>query len=382
MLVRRTLAALGLGMAASLAPVAAALRPDVAPALLYRLHLIRRGFGAGALAIAVWNAFRYPTRGQIGAIPLTALVSSGAWLYPTRVFVTLDFPARIEATAADLGSAETVLGFADGELAVAWPLSILKPHHLINDQVSDRPLLVTYCPLCRTAIAFDAVVDGQALTFEVSWLIRGNMLMRDRETGSIWQQATGEALAGPLAGKRLAICLIEQTTWEAWSTTYPRTLVCAKPTLASLGIIQLLPFGVMTERFSRASFILPGFHSADSRLPSRAEVAGLAIGGQSRAYPLTMGESSLIVDSLGGQSLVVSYDHRADNVRAFAAPDARGRGLTVEGETIIERGGPGRWSRQGEPLVADLPSLTRIPVARQWWMSWVEFNPETTVYGG
>jgi hypothetical protein len=380
MLVRRSLAAIGLGLIASLAPVGAALRPTVAPALLYRLHVIRRGLGAGALALAAANAFAHPTRGQIGAIPFTALAAVGAWIYPTRVFVTLDRPGRVGAAEADVAPEETVLGCADGSAAVAWPLGILKPHHLINDVVGDRPLLVTYCPLCRTAIAFDAVVRGQALTFEVSWLIRGNMLMRDRETGSIWQQATGEALAGPLAGECLTICLAEQTTWAAWRADYPETQVCAKPSLASLGIIQLLPFDGMTGRFGRASFILPGFHSADSRLPSRVEVAGVAIDGDARAYPLTAGRSSVVADSLGGVSLVVSYDHKVDNVRAFAAPDGRHAALAVEGDAIVARGGSGRWSLRGEPLVAGVASLERLPVARQWWMSWVEFHPETSVY--
>lgn len=35
---------------------------------------------------------------------------------------------------------------------------------------------------------------------------------------------------------------------------------------------------------------------------------------------------------------------------------------------------------RGEPLVSGMPPLPRLPVARRWWMSWVEFDPETSVY--
>jgi hypothetical protein len=75
---------------------------------------------------------------------------------------------------------------------------------------------------------FRAEIDGKPLDFDSSssgFGLRGmNFVMRDRDTGSAWQQATGEAFEGPLKGKRLTIVPFEITTWGEWRTRYPQTM--------------------------------------------------------------------------------------------------------------------------------------------------------------
>lgn len=46
----------------------------------------------------------------------------------------------------------------------------------------------------------------------------------DHNTGSIWSQPIGEAIAGPLKGSRLDVVPSTLTTWEAWHTSHPDTL--------------------------------------------------------------------------------------------------------------------------------------------------------------
>jgi hypothetical protein len=59
------------------------------------------------------------------------------------------------------------------------------------------PIAVTYCPLCNSAMVFDARIDGAPHTFGVSGKLRhSDMVMYDRETETWWQQATGEAIVG------------------------------------------------------------------------------------------------------------------------------------------------------------------------------------------
>ena len=45
----------------------------------------------------------------------------------------------------------------------------------------------------------------------------------DHETGSIWSQPIGEAIAGPLKGQQLELLPSTLTTWEAWRTAHPDT---------------------------------------------------------------------------------------------------------------------------------------------------------------
>jgi Protein of unknown function (DUF3179) len=95
--------------------------------------------------------------------------------------------------------------------SVVYPRRIIGRHELANDEAIDGagqrvPFGVSYCSLCRTAVAFDRRVDGRVLTFKTSGLLLGaNKVMADDETGSLWQQATGLAIAGPLTGSQLSL---------------------------------------------------------------------------------------------------------------------------------------------------------------------------------
>ncbi len=85
-----------------------------------------------------------------------------------------------------------------------YPLSILTRHEIVNDRFGDVPVVVSYCPLCNTAATYDARVDGEVLRFGVSGLLRkSDLVMWDGATTSLWQQITGEAVVGELAGTRL-----------------------------------------------------------------------------------------------------------------------------------------------------------------------------------
>ena len=49
--------------------------------------------------------------------------------------------------------------------------------------------------------------------------------MTDRETGTTWSKATGEAVAGPLSGKNLEQVPSLVSFWFAWKDFYPDTLL-------------------------------------------------------------------------------------------------------------------------------------------------------------
>ena len=77
-------------------------------------------------------------------------------------------------------------------------------HEIVNDNVGGVPVAVTYCPLCNSAIVFDARVDGKALQFGTTGNLRNSdLVMYDRTTESWWQQFLGEAIVGDLTGKKL-----------------------------------------------------------------------------------------------------------------------------------------------------------------------------------
>ncbi len=114
--------------------------------------------------------------------------------------------------------------------ALAYPERILGRHELANDHLAGEPVVVSYCTLCRTPRAFDRRVAGRTLTFVTSGLlIRSNKIMLDRETSTLWQQLTGEAIAGPLKGQRLTELPLETTTLADWQARHPASAVVDKP---------------------------------------------------------------------------------------------------------------------------------------------------------
>ncbi len=91
-----------------------------------------------------------------------------------------------------------------GETEKFYPYTILVWHEVVNDTIEGEAVVVTFCPLCASAIVFDAVVSGKKETFGVSGkLYESNLLMYDRDTESLWSQIRGEAVVGKKTGKKL-----------------------------------------------------------------------------------------------------------------------------------------------------------------------------------
>lgn len=192
---------------------------------------------------------------------------------------------------------------------------------------------------------YAATVQGQRLTFEVLGVWRRNLIMRDRETGTAWQQATGAALAGPLQGARLELLGGEQTTWANWQERYPETAVSIEPPQPPQGLLSFSRLESLLDLFT-TRFMTPGLNRNDGRLPSHIEVAGLTVRGESRAYPLPqLREQPIIHDTLGDKAITVRYVPDADSVTVHFENDDR-------------------------PL----------HVKRQYWLGWSEFHPGASIW--
>jgi hypothetical protein len=117
-----------------------------------------------------------------------------------------------------------------GEAARAYPVRYLMWHEIVNDAVGGLPIAVTYCPLCNSAMVFDARVDGVLHTFGVSGKLRhSDMIMYDRETQSWWQQAVGEGIVGDHAGARLRQLPGWMESWGEFRARNPDGLVMDEP---------------------------------------------------------------------------------------------------------------------------------------------------------
>ena len=130
-----------------------------------------------------------------------------------------------------LADREPVLTYEHpGEVPRAYPIRYLMWHEIVNDVIGGLPIAVTFCPLCNTAMVFDARVNGVTHSFGVSGKLRhSDMIMYDRETESWWQQATAEAVVGVHMGAQLTQLPGWMESWAEFRTRNPDGLVMDEP---------------------------------------------------------------------------------------------------------------------------------------------------------
>lgn len=118
-----------------------------------------------------------------------------------------------------------VIGVVQGDKARAYPIQFLGYHHFVYDDIDGKDILVTYCTVCRTGRVYSPIVEGKKAQFRLVGMDHFNAMMEDASTKSWWQQATGEAVTGPLKGKQLPEIYSTQTSLAAWIKLYPHTLI-------------------------------------------------------------------------------------------------------------------------------------------------------------
>lgn len=164
------------------------------------------------------------------SIAFSEILSGGP---PKDGIPAIDDPQFVSVSEADewLEDLEPVTVFQEGDDVRVYPFQILIWHEIVNDVVGGRPVAVTFCPLCNTAIVFDATVNGQRLDFGTTGRLRfSNLLMYDRQTETWWQQASGDAVIGELLGTQLTFLPASYISWANARDTYPDAQVLSRET--------------------------------------------------------------------------------------------------------------------------------------------------------
>jgi hypothetical protein len=119
-----------------------------------------------------------------------------------------------------------VLGVVVNGEPRAYPHNLLWWHEIINDVLGGRPILVTYCPLTGSGLAYDPVIAEQHLNFGTSGLLfHNNLVMFDRATQSLRSQMRVEAICGSFSGTVPGLLPVVQSTWSAWKALHPDTTI-------------------------------------------------------------------------------------------------------------------------------------------------------------
>jgi hypothetical protein len=161
-----------------------------------------------------------------------------------------------------------------------YPYNILVWHEIVNDVIEGKSLVVTFCPLCGSAIVFDAEVGGTAETFGVSGkLYESNLLMYDKTTESLWSQIIGEAVVGERTGAKLSVYPSQVISFKNLKARYGEAQVLSVKTGYSRDY-AFYPYGDYNEN---ADLIFP-VSVSDNRFPAKEIMYIVNVGEKSAAF--------------------------------------------------------------------------------------------------
>ena len=330
-----------------------------------------------------------------GTVPLSEIRSGGP---PPDGIPPIDEPVfESVASAGDwLGEADPVMLVEAGGEVRGYPLAILTFHEIVNDTIGGVDVVVTYCPLCNSGLAFVREVDDRPQSFGTSGrLWRSNLVMYDRATRSLWSQFTGEAIVGPRTGEVLERLPMQIVGFAELAERWPEAPVLSRDT----GIDR--PYGdnpYVGYESSDEPFLFDG--ETGGPLPQMARV--VTAGGEEDpvAYPWErLAAERVISDEIAGTDAVVLWSEGAASAvdgpviaestdvgqaGVFRA-EVDGEPLRLEAESgrFVDEGGT-TWSVTG--VAVDGPregaELERLPHDDTFWFVQFAFRPDTRVEEG
>ncbi len=275
-------------------------------------------------------------------LPVDQILHGGP---PRDGIPALSDPKLIAAAQAGyLKPDDRIVGIVLNGEARAYPIPILNWHEIVNDEIEGQGFAVTYCPLCGTAVAFDATIDGRSTDFGVSGLLyNSDVLLYDRETESLWSQILSQSVAGERVGKKLTPLPISHTTWRDWREKHPDTLVLSDDT-GHFRDYQRDPYAGYEQ--SRYTYFAVNNEAPDNYHPKEV-VLGLGIDGVYKAYPF------IELDKQGK----TRFSDSVNGTRFNFEWDTGNRSITVT-------------DTEGQPVAG----------VQGFWFAWFAFHPDTEVF--
>ncbi len=286
----------------------------------------------------------------------------------------LDQPKFVAASEATyLQGDDRVFGVAIGDDVRAYPYRILDWHEMANDVVGGVPVSLAYCTLCGSGVLYRTDPPGVApLTFGSSgFLYRSNKLMYDRRTHTLWNQLTGKAVIGALAGQAPALEVLPMvtTTWADWLARHPDTRVLDPVT----GFDRQYDGAGPYRQYFRSSRLMFPAATERSEQRSKTVVFSLRLTGAAKAWPLEMFDGGVVInDRVGVIPIVLVGDAATSTVRAY-----RGDGRTFERTSADLQqvaSANRRWLVREDGLHGpDGEVLPRLPGHLSYWFAWQSF---------
>ncbi len=206
--------------------------------------------------------------------------------------------------------------------------------------------------------------------------------MRDEETGSWWQQISGEAIQGKLKGQKLENVEMDELSFGIWKRENPngRVLRPDEKILAE----QKYESADWENQVGKMPIKIDG--KLDDTLEPRTLVVGLVVNDKAKAYPFSAIEKqNPILDAVGGEDIIILLGEDKKSVRAFER--------TVDGKTleflmkpdsseIVDAETGSIWDFSGKAVSGELAGkqLEKITALKDYWFDWKTYHADTQLY--
>jgi hypothetical protein len=334
--------------------------------------------------VALWGAKRSRIGARITLVLLLVVTVAGAWATHINIFEKMFHPyaapSFAPASQVAVDADDKVLAVNLGGEAHAYPIRTMGYHHIVNDTVGNTPIAVTYCTLCHTGLVWNRAVAGKTLYFRLAGINNGNALLRDQQTGSIWQQSTGEAIFGPLKGQHLQIVPSNELSFALWRSEQPHGQVL-RPDPAYLPEYDPKDW----EKHIALTHVVVDTRA--SGIDPHRLMLGVTVKGQNKAYPLDiLLREKLIEDEIAGAPILLMVGPDGASIRTFEASADTGKPITfVSNDTTVKDAETAStWNFQGCAVSGPMTGrcLTEVESHKDYWFDWVNHHPATAVFHG
>jgi Protein of unknown function (DUF3179) len=343
-----------------------------------------------AVAVLTWKIARSRLT-RVVLVAFSVIAIAAGCLTHVNVFEMMFHPYNSPKFGAwnsvRLDSNDMVLAVRIGDQARAYPIRTMGYHHIVNDTVGGLPIAVTYCTLCHTGLVWNRVLDSKTLYFRLTGINNGNALMRDEQTGTIWQQSTGQAIFGPLKGRQLELVRSNELTAALWHNENPGGELL-KPDVRYASQYDPKDWESHIEKTRVV------VDTKRSGVPPHELVLGISRNETAKAYPVqSVLAEKLVQDQIAGEPVLLVVGPDQTSIRVFQGTFG-GRPTTF---TYIRDANP--YAAANEQVMTDVATgsvwnfqgcavagpeqghcLREIDAHKDYWFDWLNHHPSSAIF--
>jgi hypothetical protein len=292
-----------------------------------------------------------------------------------KMFLQPEHLVFADASKNKVNQKNLVIGVSMDGKSKAYPIEIIGYHHQVRDTIGGKPLMITYCTVCRTGRVYSPIVDQQVQTFRLVGMDHFNAMFEDERTGTWWRQVSGEAVAGPLKGWQLPEVPSNQMSLAAWLDLHPDSFI-------------MQPDSVFKEEYEGLKNYDEGkgkshLTKADSlSWKPKSWVVGVQIGMHARAYDWKeLQQQHIINDTLQHQPILVALAPDSISFHVWERDSLTFRYNPISSQLEDDQT-HGTWNWKGECTQGPLQGkrLRIVQAYQEFWHSWKTFHPQTSQY--